>query len=69
MALTLSVKDGGSIRVGEATIRIYVDRDADGLPKRSRRFTVTVDAPPTIPVLRDNLTPEAENALRRRASR
>lgn len=69
MALTLSVKDGGYFRVGDAVIRVQLLRHEDGRVRSSSRFSVTVDAPPTTVVLRDNLTDEARDALIDRARR
>ena len=63
--LVITRQDGESVWIGDARVTVRLDRSPHGLGVRLR---LAIDAPPDVPVTRDELGPLARQKIRERAA-
>ena len=64
--LVITRQDGQSVQIGDARVTVWLDRSRHGLGVRVR---LAIEAPPEVPVTREELGPVARQRIRERAER
>ena len=63
--LVITRQDGQSVQIGDARVTVRLDRSRHGLGVRVR---LAIEAPPDVPVTREELGPVARQRIRERAA-